>query len=228
MDACLDPLRATIQRITTDTMTDLPESPAAERNKQAILDVLRRLLPARGRALELASGTGQHVACFSAGLPGWTWQPSEANSAALPTISAWVQRAGVAGVHPPLLLDVTTPAWLDGPSPATEVLSEPFDAIFCANLLHVAPWSVCPALMQGARHHLAAGAPLMLYGPFLEGDVPTAPGNLDFDASLRRQDPAWGIRSREAVERCALDAGLRLRQRMPMPTNNLMLVFEAA
>lgn len=73
-------------------MTDLPESPAAERNKQPILEVLQRLLPARGRALELASGTGQHAAWFGAGLPGWTWQPSEASSAALPAIQAWVQR----------------------------------------------------------------------------------------------------------------------------------------
>ena len=209
-------------------MSDLPESPAAERNKRPILEVLQRLLPANGRALELASGTGQHAAWFGAGLPGWTWQPSEASSAALPTIRAWVQRAGVVNVRPPLLLDITDPVWPSEESPAAEALRDPFDAIFCANLLHIAPWAVCPALMQGARRHLAPGAPLIVYGPFLEGDVPTAPSNLDFDASLQRQNPAWGIRQREAVERCALDAGLRLRQRIPMPANNLILVFETA
>lgn len=209
-------------------MTDLPESPAAERNKQAILDVLQRLLPAHGRALELASGTGQHAAWLGAGLPGWTWQPSEANRDALPSISAWVQRAGATNVRPPLLLDVAAPVWPGEATPAAEALREPFDALFCANLLHIAPWAVCPALMQGARRHLKPGAPLIVYGPFLEGDVPTAASNLEFDASLRRQNPDWGLRQREAVERCAQEAGLRLRQRIPMPANNLILVFESA
>lgn len=208
-------------------MTDLPESPAAERNKQPILEVLQRLLPARGRALELASGTGQHAAWFGAGLPGWTWQPSEASSAALPAIQAWVQRAAVGNVRAPVLLDVTAPEEPDADSPQSDALRDPFDLVFCANLLHIAPWAVCPGLMQVARRHLAANGHLLLYGPFLEGDVPTAPSNLDFDERLRGQNPAWGIRQREAVERCALDVGLRPRQRIPMPANNLLLVFGA-
>lgn len=208
-------------------MNQLPESPAAERNRQPILEVLQRLLPPEGRALELASGTGQHAAWFGAGLPGWTWQPTEANSSALPTIGAWVQRAGVGNVLPPRLLDVSASDWAlglasDAPSGAP---TRTFDAIFCANLLHIAPWSVCDPLMQGAQRHLASDGCLLIYGPFFEGDVPTADSNRDFDASLQRQDPAWGIRQREAVERSALAAGLRLRQRISMPSNNLLLVF---
>ncbi len=209
-------------------MTELPESPAAERNKRPILEQLQRLLPAHGRLLELASGTGQHAAWCAAGLPGWTWQPTEANSAALPTIAAWVQRAGGRNVNPPCLLDVLAPAWPSDDETLASAFEHPFDAIFCANLLHIAPWAVCPALMHGARRHLAHDGQLLIYGPFLEGDVPTTPSNLDFDASLRRQNPAWGIRQREAVERCAQDAGLRLRLRIPMPANNLLLVFGLA
>lgn len=209
-------------------MTELPESPAAERNKQPILEQLQRLLPAKGRLLELASGTGQHAAWLAAGLPGWTWQPTEASSAALPTIAAWVRKARVGNVRPPCVLDVTDAVWPQDDETLAADFAEPFDALFCANLLHIAPWDVCAALMRGAKRHMAPGGRLVLYGPFLEGDVPTAQGNLDFDASLRRQNPAWGIRQREAVERCAHEAGLRLRQRIPMPANNLLLVFGAA
>lgn len=207
-------------------MTPMPSSPAAERNKQPILDVLRQLLPAQGRALEIASGTGQHAAWFGAGLPGWRWQPSEANSAALPTIAAWVKQAGTPNVHPPCLLDVMAPEWPSDDETLASHFAEPFDAIFCANLLHIAPWATCAAIMQGARRHLAQdGGQLLIYGPFLEDDVPTSPGNLAFDQSLRSQNPAWGIRQREAVERCAQHAGLHLRQRFAMPANNLLLVF---
>ena len=209
-------------------MTPLPSSPAAERNKQPILESLRQLLPASGRALELASGTGQHAAWFGAGLPGWQWQPTEANSAALPTIAAWVRRAGVGNVRPPCLLDVAQATWPSDDESLARDFEQPFDAVFCANLLHIAPWTVCQPMMHGVRRHLAPDGQLLLYGPFLEGDVPTAPSNRDFDASLRRQHPAWGIRQREAVERCAHDAGLRLRQRLAMPSNNLLLVFKRA
>lgn len=215
-----------MSEVQRDALNALPESPAAERNKQPILEVLQRLLPPRGRMLELASGTGQHAAWFGAGLPGWTWHPTEVNSAALPTIAAWVQRAGVGNVHPPALLDVTDATWPSDDEAATSAFDQPFDAVFCANLLHIAPWGVCAPLMRGARRHLADGGRVLIYGPFIEGDVPTAQSNLDFDASLRRQHPDWGIRQREAVERCAHDAGLRLRQRIPMPANNLLLVFE--
>jgi len=209
-------------------MTHLPESPAAERNKQALLEQLQRLLPTHGRALELASGTGQHAAWFGQGLPHWTWQPTEANSAALPTIAAWMQRAGVRNVQPPCLLDVAAPQWPSDDETLATAFGQPFDAVFCANLLHIAPWSVCDPLMHGARRHLAHDGLLLIYGPFIEGDVPTTESNLEFDAALRRQNAAWGLRQREAVERSAHEAGLRLRQRIPMPANNLLLVFRLA
>lgn len=207
-------------------MATLPFSPAADRNKQPILDVLRQVLPASGRALEIASGTGQHAAWLGAGLPGWQWQPTEANITALPTIAAWVQQAGAGNVHAPCLLDVKDPHWPSDEETLASAFARPFDAIFCANLLHISPWSTCKALMQGARRHLAPDNGLLLiYGPFLEDGVPTSPGNLDFDASLRAQNPAWGLRAREAVETEAAHGDLRLQQRFAMPANNLLLVF---
>ena len=202
-------------------MSSLPFSPAADRNKQPILGVLRQVLPGAGHALEIASGTGQHVAFFAAALPGWTWQPTDADADDLPLISAYLQEEKRANVREPLWLDVLAAQW-----PARgAAFTEPFDAIYCANMLHISPWATCAALMKGSAGHLAPGGVLITYGPYLEGDVPTSPGNLAFDDSLRARDPAWGIRRLEDVAEEARRAGLSLRERHAMPANNLLLVW---
>ena len=198
-------------------MSQASFSPAADRNKQAILSVLAEVLPERGHALEIASGTGQHAAWFAAGLPHWDWQPSDAHAGGFDSIAAWARQQGVANVRPPLLLDVMAGEWLPG--------AAQFDAIYCANMLHISPWATCAALMHGSARHLAPGGVLITYGPYLEGGVPTSPGNLAFDESLRAQDPAWGLRRREDVEQQAAHAGLRLSARHAMPANNLLLVW---
>lgn len=192
-------------------------SPAADRNKQPILDVLRRLLPARGSALEIASGTGQHVTWFAAALPQWTWRPTDAMPGSMDSISARITEQGLRNVRPALVLDVLAPEWL----PA----NEQFDLIYCANMLHISPWATCAALMQGSARHLAPGGVLVTYGPYLEDGVPTSEGNLNFNQSLRAQDPTWGIRRREDVEQEAERAGLQLQARHAMPANNLLLVW---
>ncbi|MDB5930645.1 MAG: hypothetical protein JWR60_2352 [Polaromonas sp.] len=201
-------------------------SPAADRNKQPLLEILRRVLPERGSALEIASGTGQHAAWFAGGLPGWTWQPTDAEPRALASIAAWTAQQGLGNVRPPLLLDVMAPRWLagDGASGAAPV----FDAIFCANMLHISPWETCAALMRGSARHLAPGGVLITYGPYLEDGVPTSAGNLAFDQGLRQQNPAWGIRHRQDVEQQAALAGLRLTRRYAMPANNLLLIWRPA
>lgn len=201
-------------------------SPAADRNKHDILLQLQRCLPDSGTALEIASGTGQHLACFAGAMPGWTWQPTDLESSAFSTITANTQGLGLTNVRAPLQLDVLSSAWrqADGPPLGDEV----FDAIYCANMLHIAPWTTCAALMQGAAHRLGSGGRLMTYGPFLEDNVPTSPGNLSFDASLRGSNPDWGIRRREDVEASAHLAGLTLLSRCAMPANNLLLVFGQA
>ena len=202
-------------------MSNLPTSAAADRNKQPILGVLRQVLPATGRALEIASGTGQHVAFFAAALPGWTWQPTDADANDPPLMATCLKEAGQANVAEPLWLDVLAAQW-----PATgAAFTQPFDAIYCANMLHIAPWATCAALMQGSSRHLAPGGVLITYGPYLEDDVVTSPGNLAFNDSLRARDPAWGIRRLEDVAQEARRAGLTLRERHEMPANNLLLVW---
>lgn len=202
-------------------MTSLPHSAAADRNKEPILAVLRQLLGPGGSALEIASGTGQHAAWFAAALPGWTWQPTDADASMLPAIAARIAEADLSNVRPPLRLDVEAPQW---PTPQAP-FAERFDAIYCANMLHIAPWAACAGLMQGAARVLAPGGVLVTYGPFIEDDVPTSPGNLAFDESLRNTHPEWGIRRLTDVAQTALQAGLYLRERHAMPANNLLLVW---
>jgi SAM-dependent methyltransferase len=194
----------------------LPCSPAAERNRGPILDVLTRWLPPTAAVLEVASGTGQHAAHCAAARPGWRWQPTEGDPAALPAIAAWC--AGLANVDTPLPLDVRS-----GPWPAPAAPAPGWDAVFCANLIHIAPWPVTLALLQGAAHVLAPGGSLLLYGPFHVDGEPLAAGNRAFDADLRARDPAWGLRRLAAVQAAAQAAGLRLDERVAMPANNLML-----
>jgi hypothetical protein len=195
-------------------------SPAAGRNRQPILEVLQQVLPAQGHALEIASGTGQHVTWFARHLPRWTWQPTDTYDDALQSIAAYVALSQLDNVLPARLLDVLNQPWLED----AETTSQ-FDAIYCANMLHISPWATCAALMQGSALHLAPGGLLITYGPYLEDDVPTSQGNRDFDLSLRAQNPAWGIRRREDVESQAARAGLHLLQRFAMPANNLLLVW---
>ncbi|HEY6134482.1 MAG TPA: DUF938 domain-containing protein [Rubrivivax sp.] len=194
-------------------------SPAAERNRGPILDVLRQVWPAQGAALEIACGTGLHAVHFAAGLPGWSWQPSDPDAAALASTAARVADAALPNLLTPVRLDVMATPW---------PVRGPFDGIFCANLLHIAPWPTCAALMQGAALHLAPGGSLAVYGPFLVEGRPTAVGNVAFDADLRARNPAWGIRWLHDVEAQAGAAGLRLARQVPMPANNLMLVFDRA
>ena len=196
-------------------------SPAAERNRAPILEVLRQILPDNGLALEIASGTGQHVAHFASNMPGWVWQPSDAQANGFESIAGWCAQAGAASVREPVLLDVMAPNWPTG----SAEFPDKFDAIFCANMLHIAPWATCAALMAGAVRCLSPYGALITYGPYVERDVPTSPGNVAFDESLRQRDPAWGLRALEDVVQQAGLARLRLSERFEMPSNNLLLVF---
>ncbi len=194
---------------------DKRTSPAAQRNLPAIAGVLAEVLPASGRALEIASGSGEHAVGFAAAFPGLTWQPSDADPEALASIDAWAADAGLANMRPALALDAR--AW---PWPVTEV-----DAIVCINMIHIAPWDACLGLMRGAGALLGPGAPLVVYGPMKIAGEHTASSNADFDVSLRSRDPAWGVRALEAVAAAARDCGLELERTVAMPANNFSLVF---
>lgn len=197
---------------------DLPFSPAAERNAAPILAVLREWLPPQATVLELASGTGQHARHLAAAEPAWQWQPTEARPEALPVIAA--RCAGLPNVAVPLPLDVQSRPWPVEPGS--------LDAVFVANLLHIAPWAATPALMQGAVQVLKPGGSLMVYGAFFVQGERIAPSNIDFDVDLRQRDPSWGLRWLHEVQAAAQDAGLALVERRSMPANNLMLRFSVA
>jgi hypothetical protein len=191
-------------------------APAAARNREPILAVLRRTLPEHGKLLEVASGTGEHAVYFASALEGLRWQPSDVSDDALASIDAH-RIAGPSNVLPALRLDVTQQAWGDA---ALDV-----SAMLCINMIHIAPWSCCSGLLRGAGRHLPPGAPLLLYGPFRFDGRFTAPSNETFDASLRHRDPAWGVRDLADVTREAERYGLRRDEVIDMPANNHVIVF---
>jgi hypothetical protein len=197
-------------------------SAAADRNKQAILEVLQRVLPAQGSALEIASGTGQHAAYFAMHMPGWIWQPSDIEAANLESVNLRVGAAGLANLLRAITLNVLNTDW------QLPARLQAVDAIFCANMLHIAPWACCGGLMQGAARHLAPQGRLVTYGPYIESNIATAASNLAFDSDLRARNPDWGLRQLDAVAQTARQAGLELIERISMPANNLMLVFARA
>jgi len=197
-------------------MDDLRRFAAATaRNREPILAVLQRVLPEHGRLLEIASGTGEHAVYFAEALPGLDWQPTDIDPDALASIAAWREQASLSNLLAPLPLDVHDTPWT---FPA-------FDAVFCANMIHIAPWSACAGMMNGVGQVLRSGGTMVLYGPFRSGGQHTAPSNEAFDARLRATDASWGVRDLEDVLALAGAAGLDLREQVEMPANNLSVVL---
>lgn len=190
-------------------------SPAALRNREAILAVLREHLPPRGLVLEVASGGGEHAVHFARALPGLVWQPSDPDARARASIAAWTAETRLANLLPPIALDAAAAHW---PIAAA-------DALVCINMVHIAPFDATLGLLVGAGRLLPPGGPLILYGPFREADRPLAPSNAAFDADLRRRNPDWGLRCVEHVAAAAAGHGLSLLARIAMPANNLSLLF---
>ena len=195
-------------------------SPSSERNREPIAVVLRRCLPATGTVLEIASGTGEHVAWFAAQFPGLVFQPSDPGGTQRASIAAWIAAAGVQNLRPPLALDVAAPDWEKNVD-----ISTPLAAILCINMIHISPWAATLGLMRGAGHLLADGGVLYLYGAYKRGGRHTAPSNATFDASLRAQSPEWGVRDLETVVAEADRAGFALDDVVEMPANNLSVIF---
>lgn len=190
-------------------------APAAGRNREPIAEVLEEWLPASGLVLELASGTGEHAIFFASRFPDFEWQPSDVHADAIQSISAWSAGAGLSNLRPPLILDAASPDW-----PISHA-----DALLSINMVHISPWSSALGLLDGAARLLRAGAPLILYGPWFSDDIVPAPGNLEFDADLRRRDSQWGIRKVEDFTAAAMERDFTLDETRPMPANNLMLLF---
>jgi SAM-dependent methyltransferase len=190
-------------------------APATARNREPIAAVLRQVLPEAGAVLEIASGSGEHAVHFARLFPNLLWQPTDPDPEALESIRAWRDEAGLGNLLEPLRLDAEAGSW-----PVDSA-----DAMLCVNMAHISPWAATEGLMRGSARLLAAGAPLILYGPFRRAGVPTAPSNESFDASLKARNPEWGLRELEVVEAEAARNGLRLERVFEMPANNLTVVF---
>jgi hypothetical protein len=210
------------RRVETDGRLD---ATAYHRNHQPIWAVLDKVLGKKsGEVLEAGSGTGQHAVYFARQDPGIVWWPSDFNEAHLNSIRAWRAHTGLDNVRAPLRIDLTDPAWCpemggaDGPGPLL--------AVFCANVVHIAPWRVAEGLFGGSSRYLRSDGLLLLYGPFKRGGRHTAPSNAIFDSSLRAANAEWGIRDIADLETLATGVGLGLRETVDMPANNFVLVFE--
>ncbi len=190
-------------------------SPSAARNRGAVAAVFGRVLPANARVLEIGSGTGEHAVAVCRARPDISWQPSDPDATSRASQAAWARETGVA-ISPPLDLDLMVGNAAD--------LVAPFDALVCANVIHIAPWAVAEGLVRLATARLRADGRVLLYGPFKEAAA-TAPSNLEFDASLKARNPAWGVRDLDRVIALFAQAGFALAERVDMPANNLVLVF---
>jgi SAM-dependent methyltransferase len=189
--------------------------PHVARNRDPILAVLSRVLPARGLVLEVASGSGEHAAYFAQAPPSLSWQPTDPDAEALASIAAHRAAGGAPNLLPPLRLDVTSDRWP----------LERADAVLCSNMIHISPWAACEGLIAGAARILPLGGILYLYGPYKIDGRQTAPSNEAFDLDLRARNPLWGIRDLADVEDLAKRHGLTLAETVPMPANNLSVIF---
>lgn len=191
-------------------------APATQRNREAITQVLRDILPTQGLVLEVASGTGEHIVHFAAAFPQLVWQPSDYDANGLASIAAWAAESGLANIRPPLHLDATAADW-----PAARA-----DAVVCINMVHIAPWEACEGLFAGAARLLVPGALLYLYGPYRVAGTPTAESNEAFDASLKARNPSWGLRSVEQMHALAARTGFEPAGLVEMPANNISLFYK--
>lgn len=216
-------------------------APATQRNRHAILEVLKQYLPKPGVILEIASGTGEHACFFAEQLAHSQWLPSDTYELALHSIEAWGRQANVPNLYTPLLLDVTQSPWpVETDRPLTPLVPEAdpeamktlepsqINGIVNINMIHISPWAACEGLFAGASRVLTTGGVLYLYGPFMRDGRHTAPSNEAFDRSLRSRNPQWGVRELEAVTEVAQQNGFRRQAVIEMPANNLSVIFSHA
>jgi SAM-dependent methyltransferase len=214
-------------------------APAALRNREPISKVLADWLPQKGLVLEIASGTGEHSAYFAERFHALEWQPSDIHPDALESIAAWRAQSRLGNLRPPLTIDAAASNWPIQHADAALCINREsdscvdpkiaqkrgFDVVLNLNMVHISPWSAALGLIDGAARVLKPGGALILYGPWLQAGVETAPSNLAFDQQLRQRDPEWGLRRVEDFDAAAAERGFALDQTRAMPANNLMLLF---
>lgn len=190
-------------------------APSVERNRDPILELLRRVLPERGHVLEIASGSGEHVIYFAKYFPQLIFLPSDPDESARTSISAWIDASKLPNILAPVPLDAAVSPW-----PIDKA-----DAIICINMAHISPWSATAGLFKEAGRLLGLGKPLYLYGPYKRGGSHTAESNQAFDEWLRGKNAEWGLRDVERVTECAILNGFSEPEIIEMPANNLSLLF---
>ena len=190
-------------------------SSACNRNQLPILTILKKYFPTTCRIIEVASGTGQHADFFTKEEPGWIWQASDSNSSALTSIHGYHEDANRHNFPPPKQLSTNDTSWN----------VDIFDAAFCCNMMHICPWTDCIQLFYHLKQHLKQDAPLIIYGPFIQDRVATSVSNHLFDKSLRRQNPEWGLRRLNDVERIATEHSFNQLRIHKMPAHNLMVIY---
>ncbi len=200
--------------MTDSALPGKRHAPATQRNRDAILTILRDELPPSGLVLEVASGSGEHAVYFATALPNLNWQPSDPDPTALASIEAWRRDADLPNLLAPIQLDAAK-VWPIGNA----------DAIVCINMVHISEWAATIGLFKGSAHMLQSGAPLILYGPYIEDDVETAPSNLAFDRSLKERNARWGLRNVTDIDGLANEYGFERTGRAAMPANNLTLTY---
>jgi len=192
-------------------------APTVLRNREPIAEVLGEWLPPTGLVLEIASGTGEHVAYFAGRFPSLEWQPSDVHPDALASVAAWLATSDLPNLRSPIPIDAADDEW-----PIDKA-----DALLSINMVHISPWAAALGLIQGAARVLPPGGPLILYGPWFKADIETAASNLAFDADLKARDPDWGLRSVDDFTAAAAEQGLMLEESRAMPANNLMLLLRS-
>ena len=193
-------------------------APAAARNALPILEVLKEILPEKCSVLEIGSGTGQHSVIFSTGINCLKWIPSDVDSSNFDSIANWALTATHNVPLPPRMIDASQPDWCI-------TANDGINVIISINVIHISPWSVTKGILQGAQRFLPKGGVLYFYGPFLQNNVPTAPGNIAFDESLRKRNGGWGLRNLGQVEQLGAEYALKLDRLIEMPSNNLSVIF---
>lgn len=189
--------------------------PATQRNRDPILKVLRETLPKSGQVLEISSGSGEHGVYFADALPEIQWIPSDPDPECLASIESWRAAHKLPNLSAPLSLDVRDTPW-----PIKRV-----DAVVNINMIHIAPWTACLALLRGCAALLDSGGVLYMYGPYRVGGTHTSESNRQFDRGLRERDPSWGVRDLEDVIEQAHLAGFEHQETIPMPANNLSVIY---
>ena len=194
---------------------------ATLRNRDSIAEVLTKYIPPKGVLLEIASGSGEHGVFFQESFPSITWQTSDPEESHRKSISSWIAHNGLTSMMPdPLDIDVEKRPW-----PIPNQYRFLIKGIVCINMIHISPWSCTKALFEESKRYLNQNDFLMIYGPFFRKKIETSESNLNFNQSLKSQNPLWGLRQLDEVNKLALENGFKLDKVFEMPANNLSVVY---